>query len=462
MPKLTRSPAQGAVERAQKRRDRDTEELVREVRILLRQWRRLIPLALSAYLLLRIVTLARADRSVTLEIVRRQGISGLTDAVVSSLLTEIGGVLLLSSLAVLFWVCSDQAFKDRVTNRRLGLRILIGLVALLVATIGASIPWTMAASITVLFLLGVVRLVGLPFAVLGAAVAILLVGPIFAAPWMPRERVLLQSSNPTSAYILGDGQGFVSFLTADDRKVLLVKADEVEGRTICRPNRNWWSFDSPSLLEIVWGSTPKCKDVKFSSTNGEDTPSAFVMCVDIDEGTVSRVVAVKEDCETGTRSVIVGERGPKGETGERGPIGPRGLPGDSGEQGAKGDPGEQGERGMTGEGGPPGDRHAWALVGADGNVVLASQSARSVPHPDNPTMYVVRFEGVDVGRCAVTAQSTSEAASGSTALLNVIVPGPKSQQATVADPGAGEVAIEWTSLGKGGANGFLVLLTCNQ
>lgn len=445
MPRLT-LPARGSRPPTtvpnDKSRDGDKaaarDELFAALEELTTRWKLLLGIAVPTYAFIRILVLTRADESVILEVVRRQGVSGIAEAAFTSVTVEIAGLAFLGLLIFFAWLV-DSERSPSLSRWRIP---LLTAVALLAAALGiAVIPWTMTVAVLIVALLawGAVSR-GWSFVAYGAvgaaALAVMLVGPVLSAPWMPFERLSWEGSSPqvSSGYVLGDGQGFVSVLEAErGHDVVLIPSNALRGREVCRPESGWFSFDAPSALEaLLRGRTPACEELRPK----DSPPTSIVMCIDQNDDRVVRVVALPERCGPTMTPIVVNQKGPKG---DRGDEGPPGRPGDPGEPGAK---------------------HAWAFIGPGGDVESSSHSATAHTSVDQPTLHVVRFEGLDLRSCAVTAQSASRAAVNSALLLNVVIPHDGSGIPIDADPAAGDIVIEGTVFGKDGAAGYFVLATC--
>ncbi len=421
--------------------------LAEPLRWLLQHWKLALSVAIPIYALLRILMLTRMSRAAALEVVRRQGISGIAESAFTSVLNELGGLTLIAALLSVWWMCSEIHRNRRsrwYSVAALGL-LLLSLLLVLV------IPFTMALAIVPIVVLALVALVPLKchpdwvvgVSCLAAALALLLVGPLVSAPWMPRERISWDGTGggPVDGYVVGEGEGFVSILRADDREILLVKSDLVRDRTVCRTSHKFFSFDAPSVIERLWTRTRECSTVSRGTTN---LLTSIVLCLSTKDDAVLRVVVRTEDCGSGTRTVVLSQRGPKGDPGENG---------SDGADGASGRDGKQGDTGLR----PAGASQAWVIVGPDGQVISSSPPTATTRTASNdPILRVVRFPGLNLAHCAVAASSTSQDYAGSANLLNVVLPTDQAAAGLTAN----EVAVESTTFGKDGLVGFVVLATC--
>ena len=456
MPKLTRPPGtrrdsehpEPAPEQASPRR---YEAVFQRLEELLSRWKLLLGVVLPVYALGRILVLTRMDRSVMLEVVRRQGISGIAEAAVTSVISELAGLTLLASLLFLAFLFSGRG--RRVVGRQWSKLVLVAAGSAVILVI--VVPWTMLFAIPVITLAAV-------FAGYrewpGAAAWIivwgtLLAAPMFTKPWLPHERVSWETGTPQveTGYVLGEGEGFTSLLT-HDRNIVLIPSNSISERTVCDPPHSWAVFDSRSILNL----RDRADECEAPLQVGQQ-PTSIVLCLAPGGDAVVRVVTLPDACGPDTRPVIVNQTGPKGEKGDAGAKGDTGPKGDKGDPGAQGETGPKGEKGDKGD---PGARQAWALIGPDGRVLFSSQTVASRSDPRFPNLLVVRFEGLNLTGCAVTAQSASQGVAGSTVLTNVVLPAPGSNLPLPADLTAGEVVAEITTFGKDDAVGLLVMATC--
>ena len=471
MPKLTRPPggrADGEPPRATPAREpgqpapeRRARHLANEgfqrLEELLTGWKLLLGVAIPVYAFARILAVARVDGAVMLEIVRRQGISGIAGAAFTSVISELGGLLFLAAVLLLGFLYTKRG-REVAGHQR---SVLAPVATLAAGLLVVVVPWTMVAAVAIVTVLGATAAyLGAPRAtagiiIVGAALIIILALPLVTRPWLPRERVSWEASAPRTdiGYVLGDGQQFTSLLREDDRKILLIPSDAITDRQVCRSRRGWITFDAPSIAERAWKQTRDCGDLP----NVQDPPTSLVLCLELGGDAVVRVVTVPDACGADTRPVVVNQTGPKGDKGDKGDAGQKGDAGPQGAQGDKGDPGPQGAKGDKGD---PGARQAWALIGPDGRVLFSSQAVVSRGDPRFPNLLVVRFEGLNLTGCAVTAQSASQGVAGSVVLTNLVLPAPGGALPIPADLTAGEVLAEITTFGKDNAVGLLVLATC--
>jgi hypothetical protein len=305
-----------------------------------------LALILPVYAALRIITLAQFDQATILEIVRQQGVSGIIEAVLTTLTREAFGLAFLVGMVVVVlgslhdrrpWVASGL-----VLALVGGILAPLTLVALGAALIAAAVFFPRAWAAT---LLG---------AVLGIA---FLLAPVVDAPWLPYERIHF-AEGEQGGYVLGEQGSFTSFLRDEPGEPFGVRlVDSVETRRICtRPGR-WFAFDARSVVQLVWGErTPSCNEELESSTGPQMTASTH-FCVTLATGAV-RYIAAPADCSEGERLLVVNRTGPRGQKGEPGPPGidgTDGAAGRDGEDGADGTPGPRGPSGPPGPPGPPGD-----------------------------------------------------------------------------------------------------------
>ncbi len=464
MPRLTYLPGREPTWRG--------AQLLDQLRGLAQHWRLALAIAVPAYAVIRILALTRVNGPAILEVVRRQGVKGIAEAVFTSVLQEAIGILAVGTILLVLWLVNGPPLEDRRRAREVSQRahraqplsrwdrlfgpalrglgrllvlLFLGLLALLLV---AMIPVTMLAAFVVLTLLALRKS---PFShrstalmVLIFGVGAMLIGPALSAPWMPRERIGSKGRVPVEGYVLGEGEGFVSILTAKHRKVELIDKDDITDRQICRSSA-WISFDAPSAIELFFSRTDECSKRR---TGKNTPPSTIVLCV-TPEGTLVRAVIDATDCGPDT-VIVLGPKGDQGPAGPQGPPGPDGWPGKKGDKGDDGDPGPRG---------PAGSRQAWAVVGSDGGVLAWSTRFPAHVRGGDPSFRMVSFTGLDLTGCAVTAQSMSEAIASSNLLLNVVLPGPDSPDpATGLAPG--EAGVQVTSMGKDGPLGFVVVATC--
>jgi hypothetical protein len=277
-------------------------------------WKLVVGIVLPAYALMRILAFTGVKRTGLLEVVRRQGVSGIAEAVVTSLVTELGGLILVSMLVFLVWWFFKASWEQHREWRPF---VLVGAFPFLLLIF--ILPWTMV------LVLGVFVAVWLGFiwkrewepvaSVLLIAVAVIAIfaKPFFSAPWLPLEALSWKdgTTGPTTGYVLGEGEGFLSFLQDGNRNILLIRSDALAGRMLCRDPKKL-DFDAPSIVELGRGKTPDCprrvppQGVPPTLPGTTVTTARTVTTTSVDPATTSTTGTTVDPATTSTTGTTVG------------------------------------------------------------------------------------------------------------------------------------------------------------
>ncbi len=351
----------------------------------------LLTTILPVYLAIRILAVSGWDREVALEVVRMQGVSGIAEAALTTLFTEILTALFMIAVGLVIALWRDDL---PVAGLALCVAIATGLLVPLSIMLGAAL--VVLAVVLLRFAPQSSRWMWIPVVVsagAGLLALVLVVIPWLVSPWLPHERVVSERGEVYDGYVLGDEGGFTSVLEdrtrlvdrlpswlplgdgnetgseyQDDKsgegkaqgednrdKVSRVQLIEtVAARAVCRRPDEIWRLNAPSAMQLILGYyTPAC------GGNYEPDHDDEKLCFDTADGYL-KPVAEDADCTTTIIVVVptgegVGTQGPKGDTGERGPRGDQGSKGDQGPKGDTGERGPKGDQGSKGDQGPKGD-----------------------------------------------------------------------------------------------------------
>lgn len=329
-------------------------------------------LLLPVYLAVRLFAFARFNPTVTLEVVRQQGITGIAEAALASLLRDVAGVACVAFVvrAVAVWGRwkHPSAQSKPASGRSFAVAVAGAVISALLA------PWTFAVIALVVVLAFVFLafrpgpwawVLWVPGSLLLVAAAFGSVASFLAAPWMPYERITGQTLvvgaerravAHMDGHVLGDAAGgFTSVLAVSPRGLLLV--DGIESRVVCRPPNTWYRFDASPLLDGLLGDdgVPECGELA-------SVPPPSRVCLDPQTAryraeTAARPCTDEETAATpGAGGAEPGTDGPQGPPGPPGPPGLSGPPGPTGPTGPTGPPGPPGPTGAPGPSGPAGPR----------------------------------------------------------------------------------------------------------
>jgi hypothetical protein len=324
-----------------------------------------LSLLLLLYLFIRILIFTRADRDLTLEVIRLQGVSGIAEAAVGSLFTEFLALGLLAgiSLTIVGWA-----------KRRLRTGVAGGIIAVVGLLL---VPWTFAGFVVIVsvvvvfvFLLSAARgwedvIWMLPLTVI--VVGYVVIAPLFSSPWLPHERVT-SADKVYDGYVLGHEGEFTVVVASDPNQFGgdgVAMVDGVTSRMLCEPDDSP-GFDSPSVAVLLlkeagkeFHDTPECANPERHPLPEVD--GKVVLCIDA----TGAITFQEEGASCDVVRLVPAQVGKKGPPGDKGPRGDQGPDGDRGDQGPRGqrghegdrgDEGPQGERGERGDKGPQGDR----------------------------------------------------------------------------------------------------------
>lgn len=408
---------------------RRAEELLARRHELIGNAKVIFAIAIPVYTLIRIVLLARGSPPVILEIVRRQGISGILEAALASVIGELGAVAVVSFVVVSYILWHGRGGDGAESRFRPTLRVVWFVLGLLSLAAAVYAPWPMwVMALVVGFVatqwVGILRWLWVVAAIVGmlmlqlafltdewwvvAAAAVVgglavimrvstfghislfvgltllfvvfVVTRLFTAAWMPAEQVAWTSSPVTvrAGYVLGEGQGFTSLLQEDKREVLMIRTVDIRQREFCLVGSRFRQVMTASLATLYWDARderelPQCSDIQFDDATSDDSQGAdyVVLCVD-DAGILQVVAALTDNCPSGTGPLVInqqgeqGEPGPEGPLGSTGPPGPAGSTGPPGPNGPPGSAGPPGPAGSQGSAGPPGPQGPPGSMGSPG------------------------------------------------------------------------------------------------
>lgn len=229
---------------------------------------------LPVYLVLRVFSFAGANPSLTLEVIRQQGISGIAEAAVTSLMNDLSGLVFVSG-ALMTWVTwSGERPKGgpvESDSSWAAIRVAAPLVtvAAFVVTPLTFVALSVLLAGLILFSANTKLIYGL-LVVLGA---VALARPVTSAAWLPYERIAGPGLVSTDGedkelpyvygYVIGEKSSgdFYSVLEDEPRRAHLVL--DITARQICEPPKGWWWLDSPSVLDRALSGVEvrACKDL---------------------------------------------------------------------------------------------------------------------------------------------------------------------------------------------------------
>ena len=227
---------------------------------------------LPIYLTVRIFGFAGFQPSIALEIVRQQGVSGIAEAALASLFSEIAGLVVLAGAVLLLR-------KDTSRQRR-----WVGALLLVLGAAFAPLPIVVVAVLLVVALWGRSGRVASVLAVALAAVSVAV--PATSGAWVPHERVTLPDPDAAAGkdtcyldgYVLGRSSGTFYSVLQDPGETKETEAAsvpacegaegarrvhlalEVESRRICATKPTPWDPFVVSAVELVAGDVAPCSE----------------------------------------------------------------------------------------------------------------------------------------------------------------------------------------------------------